>query len=210
KLVKLASEQLNLESTKEDVHDINDANPELGIEPAKKKLEDAGLETTKENIMIAAVCGDKGIAFLKGDKPLGIRYVEDEKPESPEKSKSAAESDGPAAYSVTVDGRLFNVVVASSGEMDVAAAPARNQQEDNKAAPNVAAEGFEILAPMPGSVVSLVASEGDELSEGDTVLVLEAMKMETEVKTEKSGVLSALAVSQGDTVAVGDVLATIA
>ena len=203
-LIKLAAEQLKLEPTTEDVHDINDANPELGIEAAKKKLEAAGLETTDENIMIAATCEDKGIAYLKGDKPLGIRYIEDEKPAAAKQTASNSGDDAPATYSVTVDGRSFNVVVAPGGAMDVAPAPAADVQPSP-----AATSGFAVNAPMPGSVVKLVASPGDKLSEGDTVLILEAMKMETEVKTEKSGTLASFAVSQGDTVGVGDLLATI-
>jgi pyruvate carboxylase subunit B len=203
-LIKLAAEQLKLEPTTEDVHDINDANPELGIEAAKKKLEAAGLETTDENIMIAATCEDKGIAYLKGDKPLGIRYIEDEKPAAAKQTTSNSGDDAPATYSVTVDGRSFNVVVAPGGAMDVAPAPAADVQPSP-----AATSGFAVNAPMPGSVVKLVASPGDKLSEGDTVLILEAMKMETEVKTEKSGTLASFAVSQGDTVGVGDLLATI-
>jgi biotin carboxyl carrier protein len=70
-------------------------------------------------------------------------------------------------------------------------------------------EGFDVLAPMPGAVVRLLVSEGDEVGAGDAILVLEAMKMETEVKTERAGKVSSLSVSQGDTVASGDILATI-
>jgi pyruvate carboxylase subunit B len=209
-IVKLASEQMNLEPTTEDVHDINDRNPNLGIEVAKKKLEDAGIETTDENIMIAATCEEKGIAYLKGDKPLGIRYIEENvptvKPTSKPQVAPSAKTDEPAAYAVTVDGRNFNVVVAPGGAIDVSATPIAPATATASAS---AAAGFDVQAPMPGAVVRLVASEGDEVAEGDTILILEAMKMETEVKTEKSGVLSTFSVAQGDTVAVGDVLATI-
>ncbi|NOY75598.1 MAG: biotin attachment protein [Kiritimatiellaeota bacterium] len=207
-LVKLAAGQLNLEPTTEDVHDINDANPNLGIAVAKKNLEEAGLETTDENIMIAATCEEKGIAFLKGDKPLGIRYVE-KKEDAKSAPKKAARNDEPAAYSVTVDGRSFNVVVVPGGAVNVSPTASTSTASGNQAIAVNKPEGYDILAPMPGSVVRFMASEGDELSEGDTVLILEAMKMETEVKTEKSGVLSSFEVSQGDTVAVGEVLATI-
>ena len=211
-IVKLASEQMDLEPTTEDVHDINDRNPNLGIEVAKKKLESAGIEITDENIMIAATCEDKGIAYLKGDKPLGIRYIEEETPAAkaaPAKPQAApAKAEEPAAYAVSVDGRNFNVVVAPGGAVNVSAVAAAPVAAP-VATPAPAAAGFDVLAPMPGAVVRLVASEGDEVAEGDTLLILEAMKMETEVKTEQGGVISSFAVAQGETVAVGDVLATI-
>ena len=116
-IVKLASEQLGLEPTREDVHDINDANPELGIKAATAKLEAAGLTVNDENIFITATCGDKGIEFLKGNKPLGIRYKKDvEAAAAPAPAaKAPAANDAPASYTVTVDGKAFNVHVAPGG-----------------------------------------------------------------------------------------------
>ncbi|NTU45864.1 MAG: biotin attachment protein [Chlorobiaceae bacterium] len=76
-VVRLASEQLGLEPTTEDVHDINDRNPELGIEYNRGLLQNAHIPQTDENIFIAATCGAKGIAFLQGDCSTGIRYKAD-------------------------------------------------------------------------------------------------------------------------------------
>ncbi|MCX6179410.1 MAG: biotin attachment protein [Chlorobiales bacterium] len=76
-VVRLASEQLGLEPTTEDVHDINDRNPQLGIPYNISLLQKAGLAQTEENIFIAATCGEKGIAFLNGDCSTGIRYKAD-------------------------------------------------------------------------------------------------------------------------------------
>jgi pyruvate carboxylase subunit B len=205
-IVKLASEQMGLEPTKEDVHDINDKNPELGVDAAKAKLEKAGIETTEENIFITATCGDKGVEFLKGNKPLGIRYKEDEaKQAAPaKKGASAKKSSGePASYTVTVDGKAFNVHVAPGGTtVSPAAAPASAPA----AAPASSGNEVEVHAPMPGTVVRILVEEGDSVGAGETVLVLEAMKMETEVKSEKGGTVTHIAVDQGQAVASGDVL----
>ncbi|EAT59406.1 biotin/lipoyl-containing protein [Chlorobium ferrooxidans] len=76
-VVRLASEQLGLVPTTEDVHDINDRNPELGIEYNRSLLQKAHIPQTDENIFIAATCGAKGIAFLQGDCSTGIRYKAD-------------------------------------------------------------------------------------------------------------------------------------
>jgi len=76
-VVRLASEQLGLAPTLEDVHDINDRNPELGVAYNKSLLQKANLPQTDENIFIAATCGAKGIAFLQGDCSTGIRYKAD-------------------------------------------------------------------------------------------------------------------------------------
>ncbi len=76
-VVRMASEQLGIEPTTEDVHDINDRNPELGVAYNTGLLRKAGLAVTDENVFIAATCGAKGIAFLQGECSNGIRYKAD-------------------------------------------------------------------------------------------------------------------------------------
>jgi pyruvate carboxylase subunit B len=218
--VKLATEQLGLEPTREDVHDINDRNPELGIKAATAKLVEAGIAVSDENIMIAATCEAKGIEFLKGNKPLGIRYKEDEvakaapAPVVAAKTVSAktasAKKEESGSYAVTVDGKTFNVHVAPSGTTVVPTGTTVIPVESaTSSIPTGGGAGFEITAPMPGTVVRLVASEGDRVDAGDTILVLEAMKMETEVKTEQAGTVSQILVDPSQAVASGDVLAIV-
>ncbi|MCG8376833.1 MAG: biotin attachment protein, partial [Chlorobiales bacterium] len=192
-IVKLAAEQLELEPTTEDVHDINDRNPELGIGYNREILEKEGLPVTDENIFISATCGAKGIAFLKGDAPLGIRYKEDVEAEAAEKQtpKTTAKPDAPVSksssgsYTVTVDGRPYNVMVAEgTGAVQAVtpvAAPAASASTESPG------EGVPVEAAMPGSVVAIEVEVGDSVSEGDDVLIIEAMKMESPVKAPKSG-----------------------
>jgi pyruvate carboxylase subunit B len=204
-IVKLASDQLGLEPTRKDVHDINDANPELGVKAAVAKLEAANLEITDENTFITATCGDKGIEFLKGNKPLGIRYKADvEAAAAPAAPKAAASND--ASYTVTVDGKAFNVHVAPGGA--TTATPAA-------AAPVAAAPAagggatFDVTAPMPGSVFKVLVSEGDAVESGDTVVIMEAMKMETEIKSEKAGTVAEVLAAVGNQINSDDVLVVI-
>ena len=215
-IVKLAAEQLELEPTTEDVHDINDRNPELGIGYNREILEKEGLPVTDENIFISATCGAKGIAFLKGDAPLGIRYKEDVEAEAAEKQtpKTTAKPDAPVSksssgsYTVTVDGRSYNVMVAEgTGTVQAVmpvAAPAASASTESPG------EGVPVEAAMPGSVVAIEVEVGDSVSEGDDVLIIEAMKMESPVKAPKSGKVISIEVSPGDTVATGDTLMFIA
>ena len=208
-VVKWAQEQLGLEPTTKAVVELNDANPELGVKYNTELLQKNGLEVTEENIFIAAACGDKGIAFLKGDRPMGIRYREEEKP---------AAKGGAAAYTATVDGKAVTVEVSADGKeytakvngksfkvavAEGAAAPAA------KAAASAGGAAADLTAPMPGTVVKVLVAEGDEVAEGQTVVVLEAMKMETELKAEKAGRVAQVLVAQGAVVAAGDVLAKI-
>ena len=71
-------------------------------------------------------------------------------------------------------------------------------------------EGVPVEAAMPGSVVAIEVEVGDSVSEGDDVLIIEAMKMESPVKAPKSGKVISIEVSPGDTVATGDTLMFIA
>jgi len=112
-IMKIASKQLSLEPTKEDVHDLNDDNPNLGIEYNKKLLEDKGLETSEENIFISATCGDKGISYLEGNAELGVRYKTDESESKSNKSNNS-NSTNEDVTKVTVNGKEYEVIIQES------------------------------------------------------------------------------------------------
>ncbi|MFV0525082.1 MAG: biotin/lipoyl-containing protein, partial [Acidimicrobiales bacterium] len=87
---------------------------------------------------------------------------------------------------------------------------ARRPKRRTSAAGAVAGSGSgNVVVPMQGTVVKIVASEGDEVAAGDTILVLEAMKMENNVVAEKAGTVSEIKVSAGDSVSGGDIVAVI-
>ncbi len=205
-VVKIAAEQLGKQPTTEDVHDINDRNPELGIKAATAKLEAAGLPVNDENIFITATCGDKGIDFLKGNKPLGIRYKEDEKP--------AAKQGGAGNYTVNVDGKNYNAKVEADGSVVVNGKSYKVGVSAGGAAPAAAAaagsgKAAELVSPLPGTVMKVVAAAGSEVAEGDTIVIIEAMKQETPIKAEKPGKVLEIMVEVGNVIAQGDVLASI-
>ncbi len=207
-VVKWAQEQLGLEPTTKAVVELNDANPELGVKYNTELLQKNGLEVTEENIFIAAACGDKGIAFLKGDRPMGIRYREEEKP---------AAKGGASAYTATVDGKAVTVEVSADGKEYTAKVNGKSFKvavAEGAAAPaakaaSASGAAADLCAPMPGTVVKVLVSEGAEVAAGQTVLVLEAMKMETEIKAENAGRVAQVLVAQGSVVSAGDVLAKI-
>ena len=201
-LVKWAAEQLGKEPTTKSVVELNDANPKLGIKYNTELLQKEGIEVTDENIFIAAACGEKGIAFLKGDKPMGIRYAS-------EVAASAKKADVPAAYTVTVEGKTFNVQVKEGG---VITADLNSQVVEGGAKKAAAATGAaeEIKAPMPGTIVRVEVNAGDSVEAGQVVAVIEAMKMETEIKAEKAGVIKDILVGAKDVVTAGQAIITIA
>lgn len=203
-VVKLASEQLGLEPTKKTVLEINDANPKKGVAPAKALLEENKLPITDENIFIAAACGQKGITFLKGEAKLGIRKV-------------AAKKEGSAsAYTVSVGGEKFAVklengkaiVNGTSYDVDIKEGIDASAQTEAKPAAAASGAGGEIKAPLPGAVMKLSFQEGAAVKKGQTVLVMEAMKMETEIKAPADGKVS-YKVKTGDQVQTGALLAVL-
>lgn len=204
-VVKAASEQLGLEPTKKTPLEINDADPKKGLKPAKAKLEEAGLPTTDENVFIVATCADKGLLYLKGEaKVNGIRWAADVK-----KAACAAQADGPVK--VTVDGKAYEVVfdgndAVVNGKRYAVSTTASDVKAETKAA--APAGGAKVEAPVPGAVLRLSVKDGDRVSEGQEIIVLEAMKMETPVSAPASGTIHFL-VKQGDQVQTGHPLAEI-
>ena len=204
-VVKWASEQLKMEPTTKSVVEINDANPKLGIKAATAVLEENSLPVTDENIFIIAACGDKGLAFLKGDKPMGIRYKEE---------KKAARKGEAAAYTVAVGGKSFNVqvnggkVTVDGKTFDVSVATGAAAAA---AAPKAGGSGaaFEVTSPIPGTVTKIIAPEGSQVEAGATIVIIEAMKMEPEIKTEKAGRVSKILVNVKDVVTADQAIATI-
>lgn len=75
---------------------------------------------------------------------------------------------------------------------------------------NATAKGTKVGAPLPGTITEIKVKVGDSVKTGDTVLVLEAMKMQNNIEAETSGTVSSILVKEGDTVMEGDTLITIA
>ncbi len=206
-VVKWATEQLGLEPTTKSVVELNDANPALGIKPATETLQKNNLPVTDENIFIIAACGDKGLAYLKGDRPLGIRYNEEK--------KSAPAGKLPASYTATVEGKSFNVQIVSDDTVTVDGKTFKVNVATGKAsaAPAAAAAGsgktYEVTSPLPGTVVRTCVEPGDEVEAGEELLIIEAMKMETPVKAEKGGTVVEFLVAPKEVITAGQAIVVI-
>jgi len=209
-IVKLASQKLKLEPTTENPLDIADRDDKKTMSYWKKRLEEEKLETSEENIFIAAACDEKGIAFLKGESPLNIRkndvsneICEDDKDCQLGENKSMNNSTG--NYTVVVDGQKFNVTVAE-GNADIQVTPA-NDQAPVSTSPSAGAS--EVPATVSGNVWKMNVKVGDKVEKGQVVAILEAMKMEIDVESPCDGTVSAINVAQNDAVEEGQSLATI-
>ena len=207
-LVKWAQEKVGMEPTTEKVVDINEKDPEKGIEAAKKRLEEAGLPTTDENIFISAACKDgnvdKGIEFLLGKGKVSVNKTANKE------AAPAAQASSNGEYTVKVNGKNYAVKL----EGDKATVNGKAYDINVKAgieqkASSGSADGEEVKAALPGNVLRLEVEEGDEVAEGDVLLVVEAMKMETEVKSPKAGTVQSIEVAQGDKIITGQTLVVI-
>ncbi len=205
-VVAIASAQLGLPPTTRTPLDLDAENPEKGSAAARKKLAEAGLPDTPENVFIAATCLDKGVAFLQG------------------KAKVAVRKRGPEAgnrYTVTLDGAHYKVeikdgaAVVNGAEYKAAvkpgfdADPAAEKSAAKPASAAAAGAAVQVKAPMPGQVFKLLKKPGDTVALDETFLVLEAMKMEIPVKAPSAGSLSSFPLKEGDQVHAGDVIAEI-
>ena len=202
-VVKLASEQLELEPTTENPLDIADRDETKSIAYWKKKLEEENIETTEENIFIAAACGDKGIAFLKGESPLMVRKLSEMEEEKVSKTSGI--------YTVIVDGEKFVVEIAEGNVEVKPEAEAKKEVEivEEQESKGEAAGGMtEIKSAVPGNVWKILVNPGDKVKAGDKIMILESMKMEIDIPAPKDGVIAHIAVKVNDTVEEGQVLAT--
>lgn len=203
-VVKKASEQLGLEPTTRPPLELNDEDPTKGVDAARKVLKEHRLEETDENVFIVATCKDKGVAFLKGEATLGVRKNEPAKP--------AAAAEGPASYAVTIDGKAYQVSVdGDAATVDGRTYEVTATEGDAPAATPAAAAGptTDVHAQMPGVVLRTIVSPGDQVTEGQALLVLEAMKMEVTVSAPAAGTVAEVCVAKGQQVANGQVLAKI-
>ena len=136
--------------------------------------------------------------------PTGNESAVENKPVS----KAAPSASGSAVYTVELEGKAFVVKVSEGGDISHVATTA--PQAAPQATPAPATGGTPVTAPMSGNIWKVVATEGQTVAAGDVLFILEAMKMETEVKAAQAGTVRGICVKAGDAVAVGDTVMTLA
>ena len=136
--------------------------------------------------------------------PTGNESAVENKPVS----KAAPSASGSAVYTVELEGKAFVVKVSEGGDISHIATTA--PQAAPQVAPAPATGGTPVTAPMAGNIWKVVATEGQTVAAGDVLFILEAMKMETEVKAAQAGTVRGICVKAGDAVAVGDIVMTLA
>ena len=132
---------------------------------------------------------------------------------APKPAEAKSNSQGATAsetYDVNVDGKVYRVEVAPSGTL-TSVTPASGSQtqaqpQTNSAAPSDSNSSQSIDAPLAGNVFKVLVRNGDSVSEGDVVMILEAMKMETEIRSAFTGTVTDITVGEGDAVTSGQPL----
>jgi oxaloacetate decarboxylase alpha subunit len=161
-----------------------------------------------DDVLTYALFAQTALKFLENrGNPDAFEPAPGSEPEpGPAAAAPVAGSAGPSAggvYDVRVNGKAFTVEVAESGRL------ASVEPAEPAAAPAAASSGEPVPAALAGNVFKVLVGVGDTVTEGQPVLVVEAMKMETEVAAPRSGPVTAVHVKEGDAVAVGDALISI-
>ncbi|BDX03847.1 oxaloacetate decarboxylase [Marinomonas pontica] len=126
------------------------------------------------------------------------------------KQASGSESSNEASvYTVSVSGQSFVVQVSEGGDVSNIQPVVNVQQAPAQTSESPASSGVDVPSPLAGNIFKVLVSPGQQVEEGDTVMILEAMKMETEISAPKSGVVGSINVKEGDSVQVGQSLLTL-
>lgn len=201
KVVKMAADQLGLKPTSETVLAINDKNPNKSKAHYVQQLKDAQLPATNENIFIAAACGQKGIDFLLGKGKVAVRLNE---PKEAKKSNDSVITINGEKFEVKFDG---NKAIVNGKEYTIGEEKTEMPKTEQKVP--MTTTGGVITAPMPGMVTQVLVSEGQAVKAGDTLVVVEVMKMETPIKASTDGTVKHLFVKKGDNIKTGDKIAEV-
>ena len=164
-----------------------------------------------DDVLIYALFPQVGLKYLKNrDNPDAFEpepWLEEE----PVKSAAPTVAE---RYNITVNGKDYNVVVSPEGEVTslhpAAMAVEPIHAASPAAAPAVNTPATSVGAPMAGNVFKINVAPNQHVNDGDIILIMEAMKMETEVRSTHSGTIVSIEVKEGDAVDVGQALVTIA
>jgi len=226
-VVRRAGEQLALPPTTRNPRELDDENPKKAIAHHRARLVEAGLEVTDEAIFIVSCLGDKGLAFLAGERPDGVRMRGPAGGEAPAGGTGGSRTAGgtgaasaptsaatPAsdAYRVTVGGRAYDVVLeagrarVNGRSVDYAVAPLAAAAGGAQAGASPGSRWQPVRAELAGQVKRIAVRVGDRIAAGDVVVVVEALKMEIELRAPTAGVVAHVHVHPEQRVDAGDPL----
>lgn len=177
---------------------------------AKAKEQGISLaEDTVDDVLTYALFPQVGLKFLKNrHNPEAFEPAPGKEEVAPTAPQAQPAQGGVETYSVKVDGQVYDVEVGPQGQLTSVAPTAGAPQAAAPAAPSGNSEM--VPAPLAGNIFKVNVQSGAQVAEGDVLLILEAMKMETEVRAARGGIVQDLHVKEGDSVTVGAPLLSLA
>ncbi|MDG1905299.1 MAG: sodium-extruding oxaloacetate decarboxylase subunit alpha [Arenicella sp.] len=159
-----------------------------------------------DDVLCYALFAQVGTNFIKNrNNPDAFEPA----PTAPQAAADKAAETDESVYTVNVNGVDYVVEVTPGGDISAlhsAQGSTQNPKPAVNTAPVPSADALDVKAPLAGTVIKTVAAVSDVVAEGDTLIVLEAMKMETNISAARAGTISSITVKAGDGVSVGDIL----
>jgi len=165
-----------------------------------------------DDVLTYALFPQVGLKFLenRGNPDAFEPAPTDEPKAAPAAAPAVPAAGGPEVYTITINGQQYVAEVSEGGEVAQVSTSAAPAAAAPKAAPAAASGGEPLPAPLAGNIVRIEVQQGQAINEGDLLLILEAMKMETEVRAPKAGTVTSITVKAGDAVTVGQPLLNLA
>ena len=185
--------------------ELQSLTDELLTQAKEKNIELSAGDGEIDDVLTYALFPQVGLKFLQNrGNPDAFEPV----PTGKEGSVPTTEA-GEEIYTVEVDGKQYAVTVSNGGDITALGAVGGASASGSAAAP-AAGTGEPVPAPLGGTICKLTVQVGERVEEGDTLLILEAMKMESEVSAPRAGTIASINVQAGDAVTAGDSLLSIA
>ncbi|WP_041523847.1 sodium-extruding oxaloacetate decarboxylase subunit alpha [Gilvimarinus agarilyticus] len=179
---------------------------ELLAQAKEKSIDLSAGDGQIDDVLTYALFPQVGLKFLQNrDNPDAFEPV----PTGKEGSAPTTES-GDEIYTVEVDGKQYAVTVSNGGDITALGAVGGAASTSGSPGAPAAGSGEPVPAPLGGTICKLAVQVGQQVEEGDTLLILEAMKMESEVSAPRAGTIASINVQAGDAVTAGDSLLSIA
>lgn len=185
--------------------ELDKLSAELKDEAGKRGITLAAGDNQIDDVLTYALFNQVGLKFLENrNNPAAFE------PAPTGKESSAVTTDGgEEVYTVALEGAKYTVTVSNGGDI-TGIVPVGGQAASQGTAAAPVTGGEPVVAPLAGNIVRALVSSGQQVQEGEPLVILEAMKMETEVSAPAAGTIGDVKVKAGDVVTVGDTLLTLA
>lgn len=189
--------------------DLIDSEMDKLTDELKKLAEEKNFKLADnviDDVLTYALFPQIGLKFLENrNNPDAFEPIPSADDVAPAKKVS-----GPETYTVEVNSKKYVVAVSEGGEISQIQAEGGAASAPPAAASPPVGDGDPVNAPLGGNIFKVLVSPGDVVEEGDVLIILEAMKMETEIRAPKAGTVGEVFIKVGDAVAVDDEMLTIA